>query len=161
MSYHKDMNKVSETSVSSHDNHQNEFKFYLKTIVPPDLHQIQPRANQVRNCDEIGFDPNGKWQKVVRNYKFFQEEIMWKVQTGERAPFWCTLIVLTRAGGQWFIHPTVVHQDKEYSKYIHHSIPLDCTFYHTPSDYMDIDGWLKTGYGILVLDLECSKHSNF
>ena len=58
MSDHEDINKVSKTKVNSHDNHH-------RTIVPPDLHQIQPRATQVWNCDEIGFDPNGKWRKVV------------------------------------------------------------------------------------------------
>ena len=58
MSYHEDINKFIETKVNSHDNHH-------RTIVPPDLRQIQPRATKVWNCDEIGFDPNGKWRKVV------------------------------------------------------------------------------------------------
>ena len=65
MTYHKDMNKVSKTTVNSHDNHQNGFTSQLRTIVPPDLHQIQPWATQVWNCDEIGFDPKSKWHKVV------------------------------------------------------------------------------------------------
>ena len=47
------MDKFSETTVNSDDNHH-------RKIVPPDLHQIQPRATQVWNCDEIGFNPNGK-----------------------------------------------------------------------------------------------------
>ena len=34
MSYHEDINKVSETTLNSHDNHH-------RTIVPPDLHQIR------------------------------------------------------------------------------------------------------------------------
>ena len=50
-------------------------KFYFppNKIVPTNLHQIQPRATQVWNCDEIGFYPYGKWHKVVCTYKFFQE----------------------------------------------------------------------------------------
>ena len=60
MSYQKDINKVSETTVKSHENHQNESPLQVRTIVPPDLHQIQPRATQVWNCNEIGLDPNGK-----------------------------------------------------------------------------------------------------
>ena len=88
MSDHEDINNVSETTVNSPENHH-------RTIFPPDLHQIQPRATQVLNCDEIGFDPNGKWLKVVCTYKYFQGEITWKAQTGERAPFWCTLLVFT------------------------------------------------------------------
>ena len=53
MSDHEDINKIRETKLNSHDNHH-------RTIFLPDLHHIQPRATQVWNCDEIGFDPNGK-----------------------------------------------------------------------------------------------------
>ena len=69
---------------------------------------------------------------------------MWKVQPGERAPFWCTLLVFTQSGGKWFMPPVVVHQAKEYSKDLHHNIPLDWTVHHTPSDYMDRDRWLNS-----------------
>ena len=96
ISDHEDINKVSETKVNSHDNHH-------RTNVPPDLHQIQPRATQVWNCEEIGFDPNGKWRKVVCTYKYYQGERMWKVKTGERTPFWCTLLVFNRSDGQCFM----------------------------------------------------------
>ena len=65
------MSKVRKKTVNSHENHQNEFTFQVRTIVPTDLHQIQPRATQVWNFDKIGFDPNGKWNKVVCNYKLF------------------------------------------------------------------------------------------
>ena len=71
MSYHEDINKVSKTTVNSHENHHNEYPFQGRTIFPPDLHQIQPRATQVWNCDEIGLDPNGKWRKVLCTYKYF------------------------------------------------------------------------------------------
>ena len=65
MSDHEDINKVSEITVNSHENHQNEYPFQVQMIVPPNLQQIQPIATQVWNCDEIGLDPNGKWRKVV------------------------------------------------------------------------------------------------
>ena len=113
MSYYEDINKFSETKVTSHENHHNEYPFQVWTFSPPDLHQIQERATKVWNCDEIWLDPNGKWRKVVCTYKYFQEERMWKVQTGDRAPFWCTLPVFTQADGQYFMYPVVVHQDKE------------------------------------------------
>ena len=88
MSGHEDINKVRKTTVNSHDNNHRKF-------VQPDLHHIQPRATQLWNFDEVGFDPNGKWRKVVCTYKYFQEEIMSKAQAGDRAPFWCTLLVFT------------------------------------------------------------------
>ena len=104
--YHEDINKVRKTTVNSHENHH-------RKIVPPDLHQIQPRDTQVWNCDEIGFYPNGKWHTVVCTFKYFQGEIMRKTQTGERAPVCCTLLVLPRANGQCFMPPVTVHQAKE------------------------------------------------
>ena len=82
ISDHEYINKVSKTQVNSHENHQNEFTLRVRKIFPPNLHQIQPRETQVWNCDKIGLDPNGKWRKVVCTYKYFQGEIMWKVQTG-------------------------------------------------------------------------------
>ena len=39
--------------------------------IPSDLNKIQPRAIWVCNCDEIGFDPNVNWPKVICTYKFF------------------------------------------------------------------------------------------
>ena len=40
--------------------------------------------------------------------------------------------------------PIVVHQDKEYSQYLHQNIPLEWKFHHTPYGYMDRYQWLKT-----------------
>ena len=52
---------------------------------------------------------------------------MWKLQTGEQEPLWCTLLVFTRANGKCFMPPIIVHQAKEYSKDLHlnHSIVID------------------------------------
>ena len=143
MSYHKYMNKVSKTTVISYDNHQNEFPFQVRKFVPPNLHQIQPRATQVWNYDKIGFDPNVSWHNVVCTYKFFLGEIICKVQTGERAPLWCNLLVFARAGGKCFMPPIIFHQANEYSQDIHHNISFDWTFHHTPSGYMDRYWWIK------------------
>ena len=69
---------------------------------------------------------------------------MWKVQTGERASFWCTLLVFTRADGKLFMSSIIVHQFKEYSQDIHFNIPLDWTVHHTSSRYMDRYRWPKS-----------------
>ena len=69
-------------------------------ITPLDLDDIQPKPNQVYNYDEVGFDPNGIWNKFICTCKLFKGEQGWKVQTGERAPFWCMLLVFTQAYGQ-------------------------------------------------------------
>ena len=45
--------------------------------VPKDIKYIQPRPSQVWNWDEIGFDPNGSWLKVVCTYKFFTGQRIW------------------------------------------------------------------------------------
>ena len=54
MSYYKYTNKVYQNNSKLHDNHQNEFTFQVRPIVPPELRQIQPRATQVWKFDEIG-----------------------------------------------------------------------------------------------------------
>ena len=69
MSDHEDINKVSETTVKSHENHNNKYIFKGRMLVPPNLHQFQPRATQVCNCDDIWLDPNKKWRKFVCTYK--------------------------------------------------------------------------------------------
>ena len=113
-------------------------------IIPSDINDIQPRSTYVWNCHEVGFDPNGGWHKVICTYKFFQGGRMWKVQTGERAPCWCTLLVFTQADGQYFMPSIIVHQAKEYSKDIHFNIPLEWTVHHTPYRYMDRGRWIKS-----------------
>ena len=40
--------------------------------------------------------------------------------------------------------PIIVHQAKNYSQDPHCSIPLYQIFHHTPSGYMDRDGWIKS-----------------
>ena len=112
--------------------------------IPYDLGDIQPRATQVRNCDEIGFDSNVRWNQVICTYRLFQGERITKVHNWERAPFWCTLLVFTKADGQCLRTPIILNQSKEYSQYIHLNIPLDWIFRHTQSGYMDREGWLKT-----------------
>ena len=79
-------------------------------LVPPDLQGIQPRPSEVCNCNNIGFDPNGNWNKIVCTYKFFTCDRIWRTQTGDIAPLWCTALIFTCAGGQCFIPPVMVHQ---------------------------------------------------
>ena len=62
--------------------------FSSKMIIPSDLNDFQPRDTQVWNCDEIWFESNEIWNKVIFTYKLFQGEQMWKVQTKEQAPLW-------------------------------------------------------------------------
>ena len=39
--------------------------FLQNMNTPSDLNEMQPRATHLWNCDEIGFDPNGRWKKGV------------------------------------------------------------------------------------------------
>ena len=74
MSEHEEANKFNKEIKDSRDNDDNNQPILQKMITPSDLNDIQPRANQAWNCDEVGFDPNGRWIKFVCNYKFFQGE---------------------------------------------------------------------------------------
>ena len=71
-------------------------------IIPSDINYIQLGDAQVWKCDhdEVGFDPKGRWSKVIHTYKFFQGEQMWRLQTVKQAPFCCTLIIFTQSYGQ-------------------------------------------------------------
>ena len=103
------------------------------TIIPKDLADIQPRLSQCWNCDKIGLDPNGNWVKIVCTYKWCPAERMWKAQTGERAPFWVTLLLFTRADGQCFIPPMVIHQSSEHTYNYNLYIPSDWIVHITKS----------------------------
>ena len=69
------------------------------TVISKDLDEIQPRADQVWNVDEIRIDPNGKWYRIVCTYKWCNIARVWKTQQGKHAPFWATLCFFTRADG--------------------------------------------------------------
>ena len=112
-------------------------------IIPSDLNDIQPRATQVWNYDEVGFDNNGRWKKFICTYKLFQGEQMWNMQSIKQALLWCTLLVFTQDYGQCFMPPIIVHHANVYSPDIHFNISLECTVHHTPSSYMERYGWLK------------------
>ena len=90
MSEHEESKKVNEELKDSGKNDDNNQPILLNIIIPSDLNDIQPRATNVWNCDEFGFDTNRRWTKVICPYKLFQGERMWKVQTIEQAPFWST-----------------------------------------------------------------------
>ena len=61
---------------------------------------------QVWNCYKVGLDTNGKYHKVVYNYKLLPGECMWKVKIVEWAPLWFTLLVLPNPMGNISCHPS-------------------------------------------------------
>jgi len=71
-------------------------KFYH---VPDDLDDVHPRADQVWNGDEIGFDPDGAWDGVVCTFKWCMAGKLWMAKSGEKAPFWVSMLYFVRADG--------------------------------------------------------------
>ena len=124
ISEHEEAKKVNEELEDSHDNDNNNQAILKKMIIPSDLNDTQLGATHVCNCDEVGVGPNRRWDKFIYTYKLFQVEKMWKMQTGERAPFWCTLLVFTRSGGKCFMSPIISIQSKKYSQDIYYTILL-------------------------------------
>ena len=100
----------------SWDNTENNQPFLQNMNNPSYLNGIQPRYTQVWNCDIIVFNNNGRCNKVICTYKFYQGELMWKVQSGYLALLWFMLLVFNQADGQWFMPHIIVHQSREYSK---------------------------------------------
>ena len=84
----------------------------------------QPKGNPTSsiasgNCKDIRFYPNDNWNKIVCTYQLLTGEMVWKTQTGEREPSWCTSLIFAHANGQCFIPPVVVHQSNHYTQGIH------------------------------------------
>ena len=50
--------------------------------VPEDLEDIQPHPYHIWNCENIGFDPNRSWIKLVCTYKIFTGDSMWRTHNG-------------------------------------------------------------------------------
>ena len=68
---------------------------------------------------------------------------MWSTQTGERAPFWCTVIIFTCAGGHIFVLHVVVHQRTHYAQDLHYNIPRNWVVQNLSPGYMDLYCWHK------------------
>ena len=115
-------------------------------VVTPNLWDIQPHPLQVWHCDEILFDPNGNWNKMVRTYKFFTDDRIWSTHTGERAPFCCTALIFKCTGGKCFIFPVVVHHITHYAQDLHYNVPSDWVIHNSPSVYMYHYVWHKSMY---------------
>ena len=108
-----------------------------------DPHDVQLQPSQVWNCCEVGFDPNGRWECIVCNYKWYNISRIWCSQSGEHAPFWCSLLIFSRADEKCFITPVIIHQSATLTYDLACSILGDWNVHATTSDYMDRDGWPK------------------
>ena len=74
MSKPEEAKKLNEELEDSRDNDDKNQPILQKNIIPSDLNDIQPRATQLWNCNEVGLDPNGRCSKAVCTYKFFYVE---------------------------------------------------------------------------------------
>ena len=72
MSDHQKDKKVNKNIKESQDKTENNQPLLQNMNIPSKLNDIQPSATQVWNCDEIGFNPNGRRNKVICTYKLFQ-----------------------------------------------------------------------------------------
>ena len=79
-----------------------------------------PTNAQIFNLDEVGYDGNGKYGRVLVNKdgkrKFY-------LVTGEHGPFWVTQVLWSCANGQLFSVPTVIHQAHMLSSYHTKGLP--------------------------------------
>ena len=65
MSEHEEAKKVNEDLEYSRDNDDNNQPILKKMIISSDLNDIQPRDTQVWNYNEVEFDLNVRWNKVI------------------------------------------------------------------------------------------------
>ena len=76
-----------------------------KMIIPSYLNDIQPRSTQVWNCDEVGFDPNGIWSKVICTYKFFKVNECGKCKLENEHHYGAHYLSLPKMIGNASCHP--------------------------------------------------------
>ena len=70
-------------------------------------------------------------------------------------------LVFTRANGQCFIPPTIVHKAANLTGAHALNLPTNWIMHATPSGYMDHDGWLKTTYAFVSLCGASAIHPQF
>jgi hypothetical protein len=75
------------------------------------LRTERSKAAQVINWDEVGFDPNGSYRRTFTLGR--GGERGWRVTTGEKAPFWATLLYATSANGTICGKPILIHQSSD------------------------------------------------
>ena len=76
-------NKVNKELDDSQYNAEKNQPFLKNINIPSCLNDIQPRATNICNCDEIFFDTKVRCNKVIFTHKIFQVKLMWKVKFGE------------------------------------------------------------------------------
>ena len=74
---------------------------------------------------------------------FFTGKLICKFQTEERYPFRCTGMIFTRADGQCFMPPVIVHQAENCTQDLHWNLPSDWLFHNMPLVYMNRGGQMK------------------
>ena len=74
------------------------------------LKEIQPFPYHVYNCDDIGFNLNGLWHRVVYTYKFFTGRRIRKYQKVDTPPLWFIAMIFTISDVQCFMPPVIFHQ---------------------------------------------------
>ena len=106
------------------------------------LSAAEPDSDQAWNANEVGFDRKGRWQRVLTSSK---EQRLFPTTTGEKASLWVTTWLWTRADGRCCIHvhPSLVRQGSQLSKFQALGLPSDWIVHGTPSGYQDRDGFLK------------------
>jgi len=109
----------------------------------------RPRASQVYTGDEMGLNPKGKWYRVLALNYYQAMKRLWRVSTGEHAPFWVTLFFFTRCDGQMPIPPCIIHESATVSEFFAMHLPEDWTIHCTKSGYNDRDGMLKIARSFL------------
>ena len=101
-----------------------------------DSQDIQPFLSYVWNFDDIVFELNIIWSDMVCTYKLFTGDRVWRIQTCEIVPFWCTSLIFNHANEQCFILPVLVRQST-------HSITTYPLIFKSTINYQYI--WIKMG----------------
>jgi hypothetical protein len=99
-----------------------------------------PHPTQMMYFDELGCDPTGKICAVLTSGA---QSRAFNVKKGEKAPFWVTVGLFTRADGTMPCEPTVVWEGTRINGLMRKVGP-GWAVHCTPNGYMDGDGFTKS-----------------
>ena len=91
--------------------YQNILAAYADARKNGDLTQgCMPEPHQLLNADEVGFDPEGKFSKILAFRAHRKSQVL---RCSEHALFWTSAVIFSCADGTLNIPPFVVHQGAE------------------------------------------------
>ena len=112
-------------------------------LIKPRVFSTAPNLTLIRCGTQTRLGSNRKVDGNTNVLTSSKDQRIFRTTTGEKAPFWVTAWLMTRADGQSFVPPAIIHQGSQLSEFHTLRIPSNWIVHSTPSGYQDREGFLK------------------